>query len=93
MSQATGKIFCEEFTACAKMQPQSGDGLHEVYEVYGETAQANGWDFVVCRSLKDALAILYSDIDELDADPDAEDEVRIRFRRYTKEQMDEVYFE
>jgi hypothetical protein len=64
---------------------------YEVYEVYGKTSQANGWDFVVCRSRKDSLAIVESDMDELDAD--AEDEVRVRFRRYTKEQMDEVIYE
>lgn len=65
----------------------------DTYEIYGKTAQSKGWDFMVCKSAKEALAVIESDIDELDDDPDAEDEVRIVFRRYTAAQMEDVIYE
>lgn len=67
--------------------------LTDVYEVYGATARARGWDFMVCKTASEALHMVQSDIDELDDDPDNEDAVRIVFRRYTAAQMEDVIYE
>lgn len=74
-------------------EPTKDNGLTDVYEVYGSTARASGWDFTVCTSLKDALSRVERDLDDLDADPEKEDEVRIVFRRYTAAQMEDVIYE
>ena len=61
----------------------------DVYEVYGSCATARGWDFLVCKSLKDAMEHVEASVDDLEEG----DDVRIVFRRYTQEQMDEVIYE
>jgi len=72
----------------SKLAPEE-EGRVNVFEVYGKTADARGWDFMVCKSAKDALEFIESDMDEL-----AEgEEVRIVFRRYTEAQMDDVVYE
>ena len=76
-----------------KPSPITPEALTIVYEVYGSSARSHGWDFLVCKTAKEALHIIESDIDELDTDPDEEDVVKIVCRKYTKEQMEEVAYE
>jgi hypothetical protein len=76
--------------AAESLPPQPAqEKLTDVFEVYGGSAHERGWDFLVCKSIKDALAFIESDIDGLE---DGE-EVKIVFRTYTQSQMDEVIYE
>lgn len=61
----------------------------DVYEVFGSCATSRGWDFLVCRTLKEALEHIADSLDSLEEG----DEVKIVFRRYTPEQMEEVVYE
>lgn len=74
-------------------EAKSAQELTDVFEVYGKTARSRGWDFLVCKTLKEALEVIEGDLDDLDADPEKEDEVRIVFRRYTESQMEDVIYE
>src|ERR1700755_2927156 len=67
----------------------SGEQTHNVFEVYGSSADAQGWDCTVCSSLKGAMHVVESDLDALNEGG----EVRIVFKRYTQAQMDEVVYE
>ena len=63
---------------------------YEVFEIHGgNTAKASGWDFTVCRTIREAINTLESDLDDMNY----EDEIKIIFKRYTQAQMDEVVFE
>ena len=63
---------------------------YDVYEVHGgSTARAAGWDFTVCRTLELLKETIEADADELKPG----DELKIIFRHYTQEQMDDVVFE
>jgi hypothetical protein len=66
----------------------SGESI-PVFEVYGPRADAQGWDFIVYKTLQDAIDHIESDLDGLPEDG----ELRIVFKRYTQEQMDEVIYE
>jgi hypothetical protein len=72
-----------------KAQVESASAKVDVFEVYGASARERGWDFLVCKTIKDAMAFVESDIDGLEDG----DEVKIVFRQYTKVQMDEVVYE
>jgi hypothetical protein len=61
----------------------------DVYEVYGSSAAVNGWDFMVCRTMAEALHVIESDLDDLEEG----EEVKIVFRRYTAAQMEDVVYE
>jgi hypothetical protein len=61
----------------------------DVYEVYGGSAGAGGWDFMVCKTMREALHVIESDLDALDEG----EEVRIVFKRYTPLQMEDVVYE
>lgn len=61
----------------------------DVYEVYGSCATSRGWDFLVSKTMKEALEHIADSLDSLE---DGE-EVKIVFRRYTQDQMDEVVYE
>ena len=65
------------------------DKRTDVYEIFGSTAQSNGWDFTVCQTIRESLDIIGADLDDLE---DGE-ELRIVYRRYTPAQMEEVVFD
>ena len=61
--------------------------LTPVFEVYGKTAEENGWDCVVCQSLESALTRLSFDLDSLE---DGQ-EVKVVLKMYTESDMDDIY--
>lgn len=70
---------CHKFEIASK--------LSDVYEVYGgKTASASGWDFTVCRTMQELQDIISSDADDLKEG----DALKIIYRRYTQDQLDEV---
>lgn len=70
-------------------EPQEKDGLTDVYEVYGGAATSRGWDFLVCKTMKNALENIEASLDLLEEG----EEVKIVFRRYTAAQMEDVVYE
>lgn len=64
--------------------------MPQVFEIHGGgNAAGNGWDFTVCRTLKEALGTLEGDLDGMEEG----DEIKIVFKNYTQAEMDEVIFE
>lgn len=63
--------------------------LTDVYEVYGSCATSRGWDFLVCKTMQNALANIEESLDSLEEG----EEVKIVFQRYTEAQMEEVVYE
>lgn len=64
--------------------------MYEIFEIHGgKHAAAMGWDFTVCRNLQETMGILEQDLDDLEEDG----EIKVVFKRYTQEQMDDVVFE
>jgi hypothetical protein len=61
-----------------------------VWEVYGCSARARGWDFLVCKTIKDATALIEEDMDSMSEDGD---EFKVVFKKYTQAQLDEVVYE
>jgi len=82
------KLKAQVESASVEPVPKDGEKT-DVYEVFGSCATSRGWDFLVCTSLSNALENISDSLDSLE---DGE-EVKIVFRRYTKEQMDEVVYE
>jgi hypothetical protein len=58
----------------------------EVYEVHGRPADERRWDFLVCRSLGDALWYVQSAME----DAEEGEIVSVKFMRYTPAQLAEV---
>ena len=84
-------IKCGEKASCLWPIEQAGAQVlpFNVFEVYSKRADRQGWDFIVYKSAQATLQELDFDLDELE---DGE-EIRIVFKRYTQEQMDEVIYE
>jgi hypothetical protein len=61
---------CLNEPCCCELQAgaQVPQGNIDVFEVYGKSARRKGWDFLVCKSLSEALAIIEDDLDSLDQD-------------------------
>jgi hypothetical protein len=79
----------EELTEKVNAEADGPAAGTPAFEVYGPQAEVKGWDFIVYKSLKDVEEAIWLDIDAL---KDGE-EVRIVYRKYTKEQWDEVVYE
>lgn len=73
----------------AQVESASVEPKTDVYEVFGSCATNRGWDFLVCTTLSNALENISDSLDSLEEG----EEVKIVFRRYTANQMDEVIYE
>jgi len=66
------------------------DKRTDVYEIHGgEHARSRGWDFTVCRTIRESLDVIGADLDALEEG----EELRIVYQKYSAGQMEEVVFD